>query len=221
MNFPAIIVNFKVYESALGKEANLLAQLHDQVAKSTGVELAIAVSALDLVAVAKDVTIPVFIQHVDAVEYGARTGQIPPSAAKAAGAFGTLLNHAERPLSLEVIEKTIALCKKVGLFTLVCVESPEKLQQILAFDPDAIAYEPPELIGGTISVADAQPEVIERVVQMASGIPLLVGAGVKTEQDTRVSVRLGAQGVLLASGVTRSADPQSVLMNLIHGMTTP
>ncbi len=217
MKFPAIIVNFKAYESALGKEAHLLAQLHDRVAASEGVELAIAVSALDLATVAGLVNIPVFIQHVDPVEYGARTGHIPPSAAKAAGAFGTLLNHAEHRVPMDVLAKTIALCKTAGLFTLVCAESPEKVQEILPLGPDAIAYEPPELIGGTVSVSQAQPDVIAKVVRLSGDVPLLVGAGVKTEQDARVSVQLGAQGVLLASGVTLSPDPQGVLMNLIKG----
>ncbi len=218
MNFPAIIVNFKAYESALGAQAHTLAQLHDQVAATSHVTLGIAVSALDLATVANLVNLPVFIQHVDPVEYGARTGHIPPAAAKAAGAFGTLLNHAEHRIPMDVLEKTIALCKQVGLFTLVCAESPEKIQQILPLQPDAIAYEPPELIGGSVSVSQAQPDVIQKVVEIAGSIPLLVGAGVKSEQDTKISIQLGAKGVLLASGVTLSPDPSGVLMSLIQGM---
>lgn len=220
MNFPAIIVNFKAYESALGAEAHALAQLHHKVAKTdeTNPTIAIAVSALDLATVAGQNEIPVFIQHVDPVEYGARTGHIPPAAAKAAGAFGTLLNHAEHRIPFDVLEKTIALCKLVNLYTVVCAESPEKVQQFLSLRPDAIAYEPPELIGGNISVSQVQPEVIQRVVQIAGDIPLLVGAGVKTEDDVRVSLQLGAKGVLLASGVTLSPNPEEVLLKLIKGV---
>lgn len=217
VNFPAIIVNFKAYESALGEGAALLARLHDQVAKETGASLGIAVSFLDLGNLASKVSIPVFTQHVDPVEYGARTGQMPPVAVKQFGAFGTLLNHAERRLPLEILQKTIETCRGAGLFTLVCAESPEKVQEILAFKPDAIAYEPPELIGGNVSVSQAQPEVIARVVAIAGATPLLVGAGVKTEQDVRVSLQLGARGVLLASGVTLAPNPEDVLRQLVKG----
>lgn len=220
VNFPIIVVNFKAYESALGAEAHALAQLHDSVNQAFHGTLAIAVSALDLSTVANLVDLPVFIQHVDPVEYGARTGHIPPAAARASGAYGTLLNHAEHRLPFDVLEKTMALCKQAGLFTIVCAESPEKVSEFLSLAPDAIAYEPPELIGGTVSVSQAQPEVIRKVVEIAGDIPLLVGAGVKTDEDTRVSLQLGAKGVLLASGVTLATDPSAVLAKLIDGMTS-
>ncbi len=182
MKFPAIIVNFKAYESALGAGAVLLSGFHDRVAQETGASIGIAVSSLDLRDIASKSATAVFAQHVDPVEYGARTGQIPPAAVKQLGAFGTLLNHAERRLSLDVLRQTIEMCRTIGLFTLVCAESPEKVQEILAFKPDAIAYEPLELIGGNVSVSSAQPDVIARVVQIAGTTPLLVGAGVKLKK---------------------------------------
>lgn len=219
MKFPAIIVNFKAYESALGTGALLLSGFHDRVAKETGASIGIAVSSLDLRDIASKSAIPVFAQHVDPVEYGARTGQMPPAAVKSCGAYGTLLNHAERRLSSDVLQRTIEMCRTVGLFTLVCAESPEKVQEILAFKPDAIAYEPPELIGGNVSVSSAQPDVIARVVQIAGMTPLLVGAGVKTQEDVRVSLQLGARGVLLASGVTLAPDPEAVLRQLVSGLS--
>ena len=83
---------------------------------------------------------------------------------------------------------------------------------------DLIAVEPPELIGGDISVSKAEPEVIERSVQMLGQNRVLVGAGVKNSDDIRIALSLGASGVLLASGVTKAPDPYAVLMDLVSGL---
>ncbi len=47
---------------------------------------------------------------------------------------------------------------------------------------------------------------------------LLVGAGVKTGVDVKTAIKLGACGVLLASGVTKADDPYSVLIDLANGL---
>jgi triosephosphate isomerase len=48
-------------------------------------------------------------------------------------------------------------------------------------------------------------------------IMVLCGAGVKTGDDVSAALRLGAEGVLLASGVTKAADPAAVLQDLLDG----
>ena len=218
MKFPAIIVNFKAYESALGERALELADIHAKVATETGANIVIAASPLDVQQLLRTSKLPVFMQHVDSVDFGSRTGHIPVRAAVSIGAHGTLLNHAEHRLSSDILNRTIQMCREAGLFTVVCAESPEKVREIIGYQPDAIAYEPPELIGGTVSVSTAQPEIIQTVVEIAGTIPLLVGAGVKTQNDVRISRQLGAQGVLLASGVVLSPEPEKVLYNLIQGL---
>lgn len=215
---PLIIVNFKTYETAVGRAAIVLAQLHEQVAKETGVNIGIAVGALDLAAVAATVSIPVFAQHVDAATYGSYTGGIAPAAVKAAGAVGTLLNHSERRLGAD-LPATIATAKKAGLTTIVCTESAEEVGKLTKFQPDYLAVEPPELIGGDISVTTANPEIITNSLAKIGQTPLLVGAGVKTGADVATAVRLGAAGVLLASGVTKATDPKKVLRELVLGLS--
>jgi triosephosphate isomerase (TIM) len=42
----------------------------------------------------------------------------------------------------------------------------------------------------------------------------LVGAGVKNGKDVQIALKLGAKGVLLASGVTKAKDPMAVLLDL-------
>lgn len=218
MEKPVIIVNFKAYENASGKRALELAKIHEKVAKKTGVHFAIAVQAMDLRMIAGAVDIPVLAQHFDPVEFGAYTGHLLPHVLQDAGAVGSLLNHAERKLPLDVIEKSVELARNIGFFTVLCADTVYAGKALSEFDPDLIAVEPPELIGGNISVATANPQLISDVVNMVGKGRVLVGAGIKTKQDVHRSLDLGASGVLLASGVTKSMNPEEVLMDLAQGV---
>lgn len=218
MKLPIIIVNFKTYESAIGDNALQLAQIHDRVAQETGLSFAICVQPSDICRISQAVSIPVFAQHVDPVTYGSHTGHILPEAIKQAGAYGTLLNHAEHQVEFDVLETSIMRAKDVGLFTCVCANTPEAAAEIAKFDPDLIAVEPPELIGGNVSISSAKPEVITEAVSLIGEGKVLVGAGVKTSQDTKKAIELGASGVLLASGVTGAQNPYEVLTDLAKGL---
>lgn len=218
MNLPAIIVNFKTYESAIGEKALELAKIHEKVAKETGLSFAVCVQPSDIYRIAKEVSIPVLAQHIDPVTFGSHTGHILPEAIKEAGAYGTLLNHAEHQIEFDVLENSINRAKDCGLFTCVCANTPEAGEEIAKFNPDLIAVEPPELIGGDLSVSNAQPEVITQAVSLIGEGKVLVGAGVKTGEDTKKAIELGASGVLLASGVTKAENPYEVLTDLAKGL---
>ena len=43
---------------------------------------------------------------------------------------------------------------------------------------------------------------------MLREIPLIVGAGIKEGHDVRISMSLGAKGVLVASGIDKAKDPE-------------
>ncbi|MBI2464313.1 triose-phosphate isomerase [Candidatus Peregrinibacteria bacterium] len=218
MKLPIIVTNFKAYDGASGEKALELALIHEKVAKETGVNIAIAVQALDLWNIASRVSIPVFAQHVDPVQYGAFTGSVVPEAVKVAGAFGTLLNHSEKRLSFDMLRLSIERANQAGLFVIVCAATPEEGSNFLSYQPDFIAVEPPELIGGDVSVSSAQPHIITKAVELVGENRLLVGAGVKNAQDVRIAVELGASGVLLASGVTKAKNPEFVLQDLVSGL---
>lgn len=218
MDLPIIITNFKTYESATGDRALELAKIHEKVAKETGVNIGVAVQAVDLKMIASAVEIPVFAQHVDAVEYGAGTGHILPEAISKAGAVGTLLNHSERRINAGDLEKSIIRAKEAGLYVIVCAENADEGAEINKFNPDLIAVEPPELIGGDISVSTANPEIIKESVEKIGAGKVLVGAGVKTGNDVKIANELGGSGILLASGITKAENPEEVLKDLVSGL---
>lgn len=220
MQTPLILTNCKTYESAVGENALALAKIHAAVAKQTDSSLAVAVQAVDIFRISSTVDLPVFAQHCDGVGYGAFTGWVLPEALKAAGATGVILNHSEHRFADHAKLKDAATrARQAGLVVCICAENAEEgalIAEVCA--PDFVAVEPPELIGGDISVSTARPELIEEAVELIGNTAVLVGAGVKNAEDMRVALKLGAQGVLLASGVTKAADPQAVLMDLVRGM---
>lgn len=213
-----IIINFKNYKESTGQNAVKLAKICDDVAKETGATIIVAVQATDISRVKDAVTIPVYAQHVDAVSYGAHTGWILPEALKQAGATGSLVNHAEHKIPIKDIEASVKRLKELGMVSLVCAKDDEEAKLVDELVPDLIAVEPPELIGGNISVSTAKPELIKASFDVVKRSKLLVGAGVKNSGDVRIGIQLGAAGVLLASGITKAKDPRAVLLDLVSGL---
>ncbi|MCS7106453.1 MAG: triose-phosphate isomerase, partial [Candidatus Aenigmarchaeota archaeon] len=146
MKPPLILVNFKCYKEATGKNALKLARICEKVSKKHRINVAVAPQFTDLY-IARKVKIPVFAQHVDAVEYGAFTGHVSPLVLKEIGVKGSIVNHSERKLELETVGKCVELLKKYKLISVVCVDTLEKGKEIANFKPEFIAYEDPILIG--------------------------------------------------------------------------
>ena len=95
------------------------------------------------------------------------------------------------------------------------VPSVEALRELReACTPTYFCIEPPELIGGDVSVSTAHPELIRAAVE-ASPVPVLTGAGVKTGEDLRIAAELGSAGVILASGIVLAQDRTAAFARLL------
>jgi len=208
-----IFVNFKTYQQGTGESALNLAKICQQVSEQTGVPIFPIVQAADIFRLSSQ-GFSVWAQHIDGIDFGPHTGAILPQAVLSAGAKGTLLNHAEKKLPLAEIEKIMA---KFSGQTLICTSSLEEGRQLALLKPNFLAYEPPELIGGQISVSQAQPEVITAFINEIKEIPVLVGAGVHQQEDVQKALSLGAKGILVSSDVVLSENPQQELLNLAQG----
>ena len=212
---PIIIVNFKTYLEATGRKAVELAKQAEKVSKETGTSIVAAPQFADVARVAEAVEIPVFAQHIDPIKPGSCTGHVLVDAIKEAGAVGTLINHSERQLKLSDIDAAIKLAREKDLVSCVCANNPSVSAAVAALKPDIVSVEPPELIGTGIPVSKAQPEVVTNTVKLVrevnAKVTILCGAGISHGEDVAVALKLGTQGVLVASGIVKAKDPYSIL----------
>lgn len=214
MKDPIVLVNAKAYQRGVGTMSVKLA------AACARFGAYLAVQAPDIYRVSSESEAIVWAQHVDPVSFGSHTGAVVPEVASAAGAVGSLINHAEKQLSITEITQCIARCKDVGMQTMVCVDSLSLAKQVDKLSPTFIALELPELIGGDVSIVSADPSLITDAVETLS-TPVLVGAGVQSGEDLKKSLELGARGVLLASAVVKKSDSyEQALQSLYDGVTT-
>ncbi|OGM33090.1 hypothetical protein A2803_02015 [Candidatus Woesebacteria bacterium RIFCSPHIGHO2_01_FULL_44_21] len=216
-----LFVNFKTYKESSGERVFDLVSQVEAASREAGIKVVAVVQATDIRETTMTSGLEIWAQHVDAVEFGAHTGAILPEAVLADGASGTFLNHSENKFEkFEELKSAVGHCKKLGLKTLVFAADLKELEKVLGLNPDFAAYEPPELVGSkTTSVAEAKPEVVAKAVELAheARIPLIVGAGIKSQKDVRVSVSLGADGVAVASDIVKAHDPKKETLELLEG----
>jgi triosephosphate isomerase len=219
---PAIIVNFKTYIESTGKNAVELAKKAERVCQETGLYVGIAPQLADLSVVARAVEIPVFAQHIDPIKPGGFTGHVLAEAVKEAGAIGTLINHSERRLKLADIYEILKRTKEQNLLSIVCTNNPATSVAVSSLKPDMVAIEPPELIGTGIPVSQAQPDIVSGTVKLVrevnSKVTILCGAGISHGEDVSAALKLGTQGVLVASGIVKAKDPYVVMHEFAEAM---
>ena len=218
MSAPLVIVNAKTYQSSQGRGAVELARIMDSL-DSRGARLVLSVSPFDLPVVASAVeNIEIWAQHLDPIDFGSNTGHLHPSTAIERGALGTLINHAENKVDLShvadlipIVDNRISVC--------ACAADLDEAAALASLSPQYVAIEPPELIGGDISVTTADPAIVSGTVELVKSVnpsvKVLCGAGVNSGEDVACAIGLGAAGVLLASAVTMAADPAQVLNGLL------
>lgn len=221
---PIVVVNFKTYLEATGKTAVELARRAEKVSKETGVCVAVAPQTADLRIVAETVEIPVFAQHVDPIKAGSFTGHVLAESIKEAGAVGTLINHSEKQLRLSDIDAIMKIIREKGMISLVCANNPSISVAVATLKPDIVAIEPPELIGSGIPVSKAQPDVITGAVELVRNVnkkvAVLCGAGITRGDDVAAALKLGTQGVLVASGIVKAKDQYEVLWEFAKAAQT-
>lgn len=215
---PLILINFKTYLEGTGRRALELSQIAEKVSLETSKCIAIAPQFTDISTIFEKCKIPIFAQHMDPIEAGANTGKILPESIKEAGAVGTLINHSENRLKLSDIELAIIRSRSLGLVTVACASTTNICKAIATLNPNMIAIEPPELIGKGTAVSKVNPKIITDTVSLVkkvnNSVTILCGAGITSGEDVKAAIDLGSEGVLLASGVVKADEQESILREL-------
>ncbi|MCL7418889.1 MAG: triose-phosphate isomerase [Halalkalicoccus sp.] len=210
-----VLVNCKAYPCNPVE----IAEAAHEVSEESGTRIAVApqTSRLESVAVTG---VETWAQHTDGNETGSHTGSALAESLSEAGATGTMINHSEKRLKLADIDAGIEAAERAGLETVVCANNPEQVKAVAALGPDSVAVEPPELIGSGTPVSQADPDIVTDAVAAAEAVDesvsVLCGAGISTGEDLTAAADLGAEGVLLASGVAKADDPRAALEDLVE-----
>ena len=216
---PVIVLNMKTYTESTGKNALDIAKMMDKVSIETGINMAVSVQSIDIKKCSDNISIPVFAEHIDPIKPGSHTGWILPEAVKSVGAVGSLINHSEHRLNLADIDFCISRAKELDLDQIVCSNNILTSKAIATLSPNFLAVEPPELIGGDISVTTANPDIVSGSVNAVKDIDddvkVLCGAGVKNGVDVARAIELGSVGVLLASGIIKSKNKEKIIRDII------
>lgn len=219
MNTPIVILNYKTYLESSGENALELARALKSASEESGITMVAAPQAADIYRIQDQISLPIFAQHIDPITPGGHTGSNLIETLIEAGISGSLINHSENRMKLADIDEVIQLCKQNDIESCVCTNNIATSKAIATFSPDAVAVEPPELIGTGIPVSQAQPEVVEDSVKGVKSInkkiKVLCGAGISTGDDMKAAMDLGADGVLLASGIFKAENPKEALLDLV------
>ena len=189
-----------------GEKMLELAKVIDKTAMKYDVDVIVTPQYTDIKLLADNTErIFVFAQHMDYLPIGRGLGSVLPEAVKAAGAVGVMLNHAEKPLSMDDIKKTI--------------NSVEDVKTIAKMSPNLIVAEPTDLIGtGKTSDSNYVIETIKTVNEINSDIMVLQGAGISNGQDVYNTIRLGAQATGSTSGIIKATDSYAMVEEMLYNL---
>ncbi|MDE1862404.1 MAG: triose-phosphate isomerase [Thaumarchaeota archaeon] len=203
------IINFKNYEEIAGTNSIRLAKAASKIAKKHKTRIVVC-PPLHLISEVAKLPVVVFSQHVDNAKIGSSTGFAVPELLKTSNVGGSLVNHSEHRISYQEIEEIIFRLRNLKMVSVLCVRDVDEATAYAKLGPDFIAIEPPELIGSGKAVSQEKPEIItdsvKAVKEAGNATRLLCGAGIISGEDVRKALDLGADGILVASGIVKSKD---------------
>lgn len=215
---PFFVVNPKSY--LYGEESLKLAKVADRLAKEYDVDILFTGQLVDLAMLKKETTnLFICAQTMESLRPGKGMGHILPEALVNAGVSATFLNHAENPMHVAELVKTIQRAKEVGILTVACADSVSDARAISMLQPDVMVCEQTELIGTGKTADSSYMEATNDAVKSVSPNTLtLQAAGISTADDVYKAIMSGADGTGGTSGIVCAKDPVSTLEEMIKAL---
>ncbi|MDR2376413.1 MAG: triose-phosphate isomerase [Treponema sp.] len=203
-----------------GDEVLDLALAADRASVTYDIDILFTAPVVDLRRIAQAAKhLFVLAPHMDPLVPGRGLADLLGESLAAAGAFGVMLNHCEKPLSLGALEKTILRAQEVGLFTVVCTDTIAQASAAAHFHPGVIVTEPAELIGtGQTSDLSWVKTAIDAVKSVDGEILVLQGAGISSGQDVYKVIFAGAEATGSSSGIVKAPDRGAMIDEMIRAV---
>ena len=194
-----------------------LARIADEAAAKYDVRVIYTTPYANIEKVASVVkNLKVFAPHMDDIPVGRGLACVLPESLKAAGAVGVMLNHAEHPLTVSGLVRTLDRAREVGLLSIVCADSMAETRAIAQLHPDLMVTEPTELIG-TGKAADTSyvAASMDAITAIDPNIGILVGGGISNGEDVYRTIMAGADATGSSSGIVKAADPGAMVHEML------
>ena len=204
---PFLVVNPKSY--LYGAESLALAKAADDAAERTGLRIYFTCPFSDIRYIAAETShIIVTAQAMESLTPGRGMGHLLPEALFDAGARATFLNHAEHPMTMAELAKTITRARALGIETIACADSLAEGSAVAELRPDILLCEPTDLIGtGQTADDNYTISIAAKIRSIAPEIGIMIASGITTADDVYRVVRLGADGSRATSGILNAPDP--------------
>lgn len=194
-----------------------LARIADEAARKYDVRVIYTTPYANIERVAASVkNIKVFAPNMDDIPVGRGLSCVLAESVKAAGAVGVMLNHAEHPLPVSTLVRTLNRAREVGLMSIVCADSMAETRAIAQLHPDLMITEPTELIG-TGQAADLSyvAASVDAITAIDPDIGILVGGGISCGEDVYNTIMAGADATGSSSGIVKAADPGAMVHEML------
>ena len=212
-----LVLNLKTFEESSGEN---LERIMYEIAELSDDRVFIAPEVGELVSTKeKFPSMNIIAQNVDDQDPGKSTGWVPAEILLENNIDISIYNHSEHRVWDENILDKISSIQAKGLKLIVCCQDLNEAEKLIQVKPFAIAYEPPDLIGSGISVT-TRPEIVKEFIKIVpEGILQIIGAGVSNGEDVESAMKLGADGVLVASAFVMAEDHKAKLQELLDGFS--
>ena len=212
-----LVINLKNYDEISGDKTLKIAEEAKKVFLSNHKEIIIAPPTSSIMSLS-ETNLPIISQHADDAPLGATTGFTIPEIVKSHGAICSIINHSEHKIEHTQVSNLVKRLRELDMISIVCADDLQEVEVLSQFSPDYLAIEPPELIGKGIAVSKANPSIITDSVQVVKKISprvkVLCGAGIVDKTDVRKALELGAEGILISSGVVKSGSWYDKILEL-------
>lgn len=212
-----LVINLKNYNEISGDNSIKIVEDAKNVSLLNHKEIIIAPPPSSILTLSK-IKVPIISQHVDDASLGATTGFVIPEIVKSYGAIGSIINHSEHKIEHSQIRNLVRRLRELDMISIVCADDLKEVEALSQFSPDFLAIEPPELIGKGIAVSKANPSIIKDSLQVvkenSSTVKVLCGAGIVDKTDVEKALELGAEGILISSGVVKSPSWYNKILEL-------
>ena len=203
-----------------GREALHLAKIAQEASAETGVTVIYTPQLTDLRLIREHTSgLILCAQHMDPIPAGRGQGSILPEAVKDAGADAVMLNHCEKPLTMEKIALAVKRAAELEMLSIVCASSCKEAAMAALLSPDIVVVEPTELIGtGVTSDVELVQASNQAVREINAGVQVLQGAGISTPEDVYRAIYAGADATGSSSAVCKAADPGKMLREMLKAV---